>query len=73
MGEGTKNGKRFIDRPMIGKRIAKIVGVNFFERKDGQHELLGIQAVYLIQNSKKEGPKNILADLNSVETKTSSL
>ena len=62
----TKNGKRFIDRTLIGKQPAKIIGVNFFEKKDGQHELFGIQAIYLIKTSKKEGQKNLLADPNLV-------
>ena len=30
VGEGTKNGKRFIDRAIVGKRTAKIVAVTFF-------------------------------------------
>jgi hypothetical protein len=33
VGEGTKSGKRFIDRPLLGKRTAKIVAVTFFEKK----------------------------------------
>jgi len=49
---------------LIGKNPAKIVGVNFFEKKDGLHELLGIQGIYLIKTIKKEGQKNLLADPN---------
>lgn len=64
VGQATKNGKRFIDRTLIGKNPAKIVGVNFFEKKDGLHELLGIQGIYLIKTIKKEGQKNLLADPN---------
>lgn len=30
IGEATKDGKRFIDRNPIGKKVAKIVGVTYF-------------------------------------------
>lgn len=33
IGDATKAGKRFIDRPLIGKRPAKIVGMSFYESK----------------------------------------
>ena len=66
VGQATKNGKRFIDRSMIGKNLAKVIGVSFFQKKDGQHELLGIQAIYLVKTIKKEAQKNLLADPNIV-------
>ncbi len=36
VGEATKAGKRFIDRTAIGKRPAKIVGVTFYQNKEGE-------------------------------------
>lgn len=30
VGEGTKEGKRFIDRPVIGKKAAKIIGICYY-------------------------------------------
>ena len=36
IGDATKAGKRFIDRNAIGKRAAKIVGVVYYQKKDGE-------------------------------------
>ncbi len=66
VGQPTKNAKRFIDRTLIGKKPAKVLGVNFYQKKEGQHELVGFQAIYSIKNIKKEGHKNLLADANTV-------
>ena len=33
VGQATKNGKRFIDRTLIGNKPAKVLGVNFYQKK----------------------------------------
>lgn len=62
IGEATKAGKRFIDRSAIGKKHAKIIEITFFEKKEGEKELLGLQATYLVGHTKKKGLLNILYD-----------
>ena len=73
VGEATKAGKRFIDRSAIGKRPAKIIGATFYERKDGEHELMGLQVTYLVGSISKKGSLNVLADISTLEARECSL
>ena len=66
VGEATKAGKRFIDRTAIGKRAAKIIGVIYYQKKDGENELMGLQAIYMSGTVKKKGHLNVLADISEL-------
>lgn len=67
VGEATKAGKRFIDSTAIGKRPAKIVGITFYQKKEGQNELVGLQAMYMIGDTKKKGLLNVLMSIEQVQ------
>ena len=73
IGEATKAGKRFIDRNAVGKRAAKIIGVVYYQKKDGEKQLMGLQAIYMSGTVKKKGNLNVLADISELETKQFSL
>ena len=73
IGEATKAGKRFIDRTAVGKRPAKIIGVIYYQRKDGENQLMGLQAIYMSGTVKKKGLLNVLADISELDAKQFSL
>lgn len=73
VGQATKAGKRFIDRTAIGKRPAKIIGVVYYQKKDGDNQLMGLQGIYMSGTIKKKGNLNVLADISSLDAKQFSL
>lgn len=56
-GKLQKKGQCFNDRPIIGKKSAKIVELTLFENRT---QFLGIQATYLIGDVEKKGGQNVL-------------
>lgn len=69
IGKVSKNGRRFSDRPKIGKNPAKIISIDFYESKEGTCNFVGFQASYETKASIKKGPLNMIVELKNTVKK----